>query len=206
MCGRFYIPEEDGPEKLMILLNRAELRHRARYPDFRLKRGEICPGDSAVALAPNRSRRTSLFVMRWGFMLNRKLIFNARSETAASKPMFRDSLLSRRCVIPAAAFFEWDHRLKKSTKFRFWPDGMPMMYLAGLYRFEPDAPLPVFTVLTRQAQGNIADIHDRMPVILRAEQLDLWLDQGIDPQFIINEEPPVLACQSEDPIVTQLTI
>ena len=205
MCGRFFIPEE-GPEELLALLNRAELARRAHHPDFRLKHGEICPGDSAVVLAPNRNRQTSLFVMRWGFRMNRRLIFNARSETAAQKPMFRDSLQTRRCVIPASAFFEWNHRLKRTAKFRFWPEGRPVMYMAGLYRFEPGDPLPAFTILTRQAEGNIADIHDRMPVILKAEQLDLWLDQGLNPQFIIDHEPPVLACQPEGPFQTQLTI
>lgn len=197
MCGRFYIPEADGPDELMALLNRAELARKARQPDFRLKRGEICPGDTAVVLAPNRNRQTSLFLMRWGFQLNRRLVFNARSETASQKPMFRDSLQSRRCIIPAAAFFEWDHRLKRTAKFRFWTEGRSMIYMAGLYRFEPDMPLPAFTILTRQAQGNIADIHDRMPLILKAEQLDLWLDPGLNPQFLIDEEPPRLACQPE---------
>ena len=197
MCGRFWVPDDDGPEELLALLNRAELARRARHPDFVLKRGEIGPGDHAAVLAPNRSRQTSLFIMRWGFRLEKRLVFNARSETAAQRGMFRDSLRDRRCLIPAASFFEWDHRLKKPAKFRFWPEGRPMMYLAGLYRFEPDEPLPVFTVLTRPAEGAIADLHDRMPVIVREEQLDLWLDQGLDPQFFFNEPPLTLDCEPE---------
>lgn len=195
MCGRFFLPEDDGDEALLELLNRAELAMRARQPDFRLKRGEICPGDCVPVLAPNRSRQTALFIMKWGFRLEKRLVFNARSESAATKPMFRQSLTERRCLIPAAAFFEWDHRMKKPAKFRFWTDGRPMMYLAGLYRFEPDAPLPVFTVLTRPAEGRIADFHDRMPVTVWEEQLDLWLDQGLNPQFIIEQPPEPLACQ-----------
>lgn len=196
MCGRFYLPE-DGPEKLLALMNRAELARRARHPDFRLKRGEICPGDFAAVLAPNRRRETSLFVMQWGFRMEKRLVFNARCETAAQRPMFRQSLQDRRCLIPAAAFFEWDRRLKKAAKFRFWTEGSPMMYFAGLYRFEPGTATPAFTVLTRQAEGCIADIHDRMPVIVREEQLDLWLDHGIAPQFIFEDEPLPLACQPE---------
>lgn len=198
MCGRFWVPDDDGPEELLALLNRAELTRRARHPDFVLKRGEICPGDCAAVLAPNRNRQTALFVMRWGFRLEKRLVFNARSETAAQRGMFRDSLRDRRCLIPAASFFEWDHRLKKPAKFRFWPEGRPMMYLAGLYRFEPDEPLPVFSVLTRPAEGVIADMHDRMPVIVREEQLDLWLDQGLNPHFFFEEQPMPLACQPED--------
>lgn len=197
MCGRFWVPDEDGPEELLALLNRAELARRTRYPDFVLKRGEISPGDCAAVLAPNRNRETALFIMRWGFRLEKRLVFNARCETAANRPMFRESLRDRRCVIPAASFFEWDHRLKKPAKFRFWPDGRPMMYLAGLYRFEPDAPLPVFTVLTRPAEGVIADFHDRMPVILSGEQLDLWLDRGLNPQFVFDKQPPSLVCKPD---------
>ena len=197
MCGRFLIPEEDGPEELLILLNRAELARRARHPDFRLKRGEICPGDCAAVLAPNRNRQTALFVMRWGFRLEKRLVFNARSESAAEKTMFRQSLTERRCLIPAASFFEWDRRLKRPAKFRFWPDGKQMMYLAGLYRFEPDAPLPVFTVLTRQAEGTIADIHDRMPVIVPPEQLDTWLDHNSDPQSFFDQPQEPLTCQPD---------
>ena len=198
MCGRFGVPEDEGPEELMALLNRAELAQRAKHPTFSLKRGEICPGDCAAVLAPNRSRQTALFIMRWGFRLEKRLVFNARSETAATRAMFRDSLRDRRCLIPAASFFEWDHRMKKPAKFRFWPDGRQMMYLAGLYRFESESPLPVFTVLTRQAEGSIADFHDRMPVIVRKEQLDLWLDNGIDPQFVFEDQPMALACQTVD--------
>ena len=205
MCGRFYIPDEGGLEALIDLLNRAEAKQQKKQPAFRLKRGEICPGDAAAVLAPDRSRQPSAFVMRWGFWMDNRLVFNARSETAAQKPLFRDSLRIRRCAIPAAAFFEWDHRVKKPLKFRFWPEGSPMMYLAGLYRFEPNAPLPVFTVLTRQAQGNIADIHDRMPVILNEEQLDSWLHQEQDPFQIIDQEPPVLACQQEEALLPLLT-
>ena len=190
----------------MGLINRAELKLRARQPEFRLKRGEICPGDSAAVLAPNRDRRTALFVMRWGFRLDKRIVFNARSETAAGKAMFRDSMRARRCVIPSAAFFEWDHRLKKPAKFRFWPNDGAVTYLAGLYRFEPDAPLPVFTVLTRQAQGYIADLHDRMPVILRSEQIGPWLDQDADPRLITDAVPPVLTYRPEQPLETQLSI
>ena len=197
MCSRFWVPMDERPEELLILLNRAELAMRARQPEFHLKRGEICPGDCAAVLAPNRSRKTSLFVMRWGFRLEKRLVFNARSETAAQKAMFSESLRFRRCLIPAASFFEWDHRQKKPAKFRFWPEGGSMMYLAGLYRFEPEASLPVFTVLTRQAEGAIADIHDRMPVLVHAEQLDLWLNGDIDPKFILEQPPEPLTCQSE---------
>ena len=71
-----------------------------------------------------------------------------------------------------------------------------MMYLAGLYRFEPDAPLPVFTVLTRQAEGILADVHDRMPIVVQSEQIDMWLDRSVDPRLFFEQTPPTLACQS----------
>lgn len=196
MCSRFFLPENDAPEELLALLNRAELARRRYEPGFHLKRGEICPGDKAVVLAPNRSRQTTAFIMRWGFRLEKRLVFNARSETAAQRPLFSGSLLERRCLIPATAFFEWDHRLKKPAKFRFWPDNLPVMYLAGLYRFEQDEP--VFTVLMRQAEGCIADIHDRMPVIAPPDQLDRWLDADVHPDFLFHQPPLPLCCEADE--------
>lgn len=193
MCGRFFIPEDEGPKELLALLNHAERLARVRRPDFQLKRGEIRPGDEAVVIAPNRRREASLFIMRWGFRLDRRLIFNARAETADERPLFRDSLRQRRCVVPAAAFFEWDHRLTQSARYRFWSESLPVVYLAGLYR--PEEGQAAFTVLTREAEGVIADMHPRMPVLLTPEQVGPWLDEHTDPAPLMSGPPPSLACR-----------
>ena len=185
MCGRFYIESDDTPEELVELLNRAEAKVQTRDAAFRLPRGEVRPGDCAAVVALNRASQRSVFAMKWGFRLDRQLLINARSETAAQKPTFRDSMRDRRCLIPASAYFEWDHRTKPLTKYRFALPDSPVMYLAGLYRFEPDAPHPVFTVLTREAAPEIACFHDRMPVILPPEMTSRWLDRSLPAQPLL---------------------
>lgn len=185
MCGRFYIESDDTPEELVELLNRAEVKAQARDAAFRLPRGEVRPGDCAAVVAMNRASRQSVFAMKWGFRMDRQLLINARSETAAAKPTFRDSMQNRRCLIPVSAYFEWDHRTKPLTKYRFSLPDSPVMHLAGLYRFEPDAAFPVFTVLTREAAPEIACFHDRMPVILPPELAGQWLDRTLPAQPLL---------------------
>lgn len=198
MCGRFYVPTEDMSDELLQILNRAESRLQAADPAFRLPRGEVRPGDWAAVVSMNRAGQPSSFAMKWGYHMQgpgshgntadkgKKLLINARCETAAQKPTFRDGMVNRRCLIPAGAYFEWDHRKKPLEKYRFFlPDG-PLMWLAGIYRFEPDSRYPVFTVLTRPAAANIAPLHDRMPVIVPPEMHARWLDRSLSPTPVLD--------------------
>lgn len=186
MCGRFYIESDDAPDELIELLNRAEKRLQAADPDSRLPRGEVRPGDWAAVVSLNRASRQSVFPMKWGFRMDRQLLINARSETAAQKPTFRDSFANRRCLIPASAYFEWDHRTKPLMKYRFALPDAPLLWLAGMYRFEPDSAFPVFTVLTRPAAEAIAPFHDRMPVIVPEALRERWLDRSQPPQAVLD--------------------
>lgn len=185
MCGRFYIESDDTPDELIDLMNRAECLAQKQDGAFRLKRGEIRPGDCAAVIAMNRASQRSSFAMQWGFRMDRQLLINARSESAHAKPTFRESLRDRRCLIPASAYFEWDHRVKPLPKYRFALPDARVLYLAGLYRFEEARPFPVFTVLTRDAAPHIACFHDRMPVILPPEMHDAWLDRAQSPQEVL---------------------
>lgn len=176
MCGRFFIDPDDTPEALAEILAILEEQARRKDPSYRIKRGEICPADEAAVLALNRRLAPAKFLMRWGYHLDKRLVFNARAESAAEKPLFRDSAARRRCLIPASAYYEWDHREARPVKYRFSVSGQPMMYLAGLYRFEPSSDCPVFTILTRPAAERVACFHPRMPVILPEEGVARWLD------------------------------
>ena len=201
MCGRFYVePEDDFFRDLAEEINRSPLlpRFEGRIPaagGTGIYGGEVSPGSVVPVFAPDRSGRKAVFPMQWGYRLQpsggRKpsLIINARTETAADKPLFRDSWRCRRCVIPATAYFEWEHRLKPDgrretgRKYRISPAGDAKTWLAGLYRLE--AGLPVFVVLTREPAEEIRRIHDRMPLMLPESGLEEWISPDGDPRAML---------------------
>lgn len=168
MCGRFFIPENDMPEELQAIID--TLERRQGEP---VKRGEIRPADSAPVLARNRKNEPAPFLMRWGYSLGGRLVINARSETSAQSPLFADGMQSRRCLIPAGHYYEWERRGRERIRYAIRPEGQRMLYLAGVYRFE--GAQPVFSVLTRAPSEEIAFIHDRMPVILPGTLAGEWL-------------------------------
>jgi len=125
-------------------------------------------------------------LLRWGLVpfwaKDAKLgysTFNARAEEAASKPVFREALKKRRCLVPADAFYEWQ-RLDPKTKRPFaigLRSGDPYA-LAGLWeRWQPKegAALETFTVLTTDPNELMEPIHNRMPVILEPRDYTRWL-------------------------------
>ena len=139
--------------------------------------------------------------MVWGSgMPDGRRLINARSETAAEKPMFRDSMRARRCLLPMSAYFEWEHRGRERIKYRISPEAGGLHSLAGLYRFE--GGFPVCTVLTTDATPGIAFIHNRMPVILPEEKRDGWLRKGA---LDLENNPPLRAVPC-DPGTEQLRI
>jgi putative SOS response-associated peptidase YedK len=150
--------------------------------------GEVRPTDVVPVIAPNRKGERAVFPMKWGFS-GRSLLLNARVETAASKPTFKESWERRRCVIPASWYFEWEHLTgsdgKKHTgdKFMLQPKGSTMTWLGGLYRIEEG--LPVFVILTREPGEEIRFIHDRMPLILPEDAIDAWIRPDGDPEEVM---------------------
>lgn len=188
MCGRFFLePDDMSDAELIALLDREKAKAGLEEQPIRIKKGEIRPGDCAAVIAMNRRLQRSAFAMQWGFRMDKRLIFNARSETAADKPLFRQSLEVRRCLIPASSYFEWDHRQQPHQKYGFRLENKEQFYLAGLYRFEDPAALPVFTILTREAAPEIACFHDRMPVIIPEALKDAWLDRQNSPAELIRQ-------------------
>ena len=79
----------------------------------------------------------AVFAMKWGYKLpSGQVIINARSETAAEKPLFREGLRHRRCVVPATNYFEWDKRGAEKIKYAINLEDEPVLYMAGIYRVE----------------------------------------------------------------------
>ena len=139
--------------------------------------GEVFPGDRVPVLCLSRAGNLRPFAMDWGYTLgDGKKLINARSETAAEKPMFRESMRLRRCLLPMSAYFEWERREDGKRKYRIAPAEEGPFYLAGLYRFE--GARPVCTVLTRAAAPEIEFIHGRMPVLLCAGEREDWVRAG----------------------------
>lgn len=129
---------------------------------------EIRPGDAALVHTARGAEE-----MRFGIACRQnRLIINARSETASDKPLFREAMRSRRAVIEASSFFEWD-ALKRCHRFTA-PDRQKI-YLAALYLLSQSGQKH-FVILTQSAQGNAQRIHHRTPCFLPSEEYRyLWL-------------------------------
>ena len=149
-------------------------------------RYNIAPTQEVAAVRQKDDRRR-LVALHWGLIpfwaKDRKIGYktlNARSETAHKTPSFRAAFRSRRCLIPASGFYEWDKkRGSKQPHFIQRVDEQPLA-LAGLWeRWEDKEKGEVIescTILTTAATQPVADLHERMPVILEPEDFALWLD------------------------------
>ena len=188
MCGRYFIdmtPDDDALEEILRDLNRRGLLKRdAGRPAPKLS-GEIFPTDVVPVIAcgrepgSGRPGKPRPFAMRWGYTLTGgRRVINARSETAAQKPIFGDGLRARRLLIPASGYYEWERHQTGRRKYAIRAKAGGALFMAGVYRFE--AREPVFTILTRQSEANIAFIHERMPVLLTREAAGEWLSPGCD--------------------------
>lgn len=163
MCGRFYVDDETA----------REIEKIARKIDQKMaKMGDVHPSEPALILRALKGEMVSE-VLKWGYDAAGKNIFNARSETVQERPMFRYDYEDRRCIIPAKKFYEWKKSGgKQKEKYDFFSEG-ETLFLAGIYHKDPDGDR--FTILTREAEGCMVGIHNRMPVILTHSDIEKWL-------------------------------
>ena len=180
MCGRYRLSRR----KHLI----QEYFETAEEVDWE-PRYNIAPSQNVGIIRQDRvqpERRFSL--ARWGLIphwakdpsIGYKLI-NARSETVASKPSFRESFESRRCLIPANKFFEWSRTERAKQPFHFGMGDDSLFAFVGLWDRWRDPSGQVVescSILTTTPNALLADVHDRMPVILSPEHYDWWLDPG----------------------------
>ena len=185
MCVRFimYSQPEDRDDIIPAVMRSALTKRFEDAGASVLTSGEIRPTNVIPVIAPDKTGARSVFPMRWGFRIpGKSLIVNARTETAAVRPTFRDPWKQHRCAIPAASYIEWEHltspdgRTRTGDRFSIHPADDPVTWLCGLYRIEDG--LPVFTVLTREPSESVRKIHDRMPLILPGSMIDDWIDPG----------------------------
>lgn len=184
MCGRYSLfTEQDNQEILKIV---QELDRK--YPGNSMRTGEIYPTNLApVLLAEEEQIIPEL--SSWGFPHFRGsgVIINARAETAEEKRMFRDSLLFRRLAVPTTGFYEWDREKKKH---RFLLPGESTLYLAGFYKLVKGERR--YVILTTAANDSIANVHDRMPVILPRKRIRDWIFDTDRALGYLKEKMPAL--------------
>jgi putative SOS response-associated peptidase YedK len=185
MCGRFALAAR--PEAVAALCGLPE------PPDL-FARYNVAP-TQLVAVVGDVGRGRRLALLRWGLIpswagadAGRTALINARAETVADKPSFRDALRHRRCLIPTSGFYEWakDGGRRQPYLFRM-KDGSPFA-LAGLWDVwdGPKGRVPSCAVITTAANGLVAPVHDRMPVILPPEDFGTWLDPAVtDPAELL---------------------
>ena len=181
MCGRFTLTEPD----VGVLLETFSLTHP---PEPLPPRYNIEPTQAVATVVNENDGSRVLRLMRWGLIpswakdpsIGSRMI-NARSETLAEKPSFRNALKRRRCLIVADGFYEWQKQPSggKVPMFITLKDRQPFGF-AGLYETwtEPESgeSLVSCTIVTGPANEFMASIHERMPIILPADAYDLWLD------------------------------
>ena len=188
MCGRFYTDLEIAEE----ILNRAAWAAK----DLNLpKAGDVYPSQQALIIS---GREPGLYAqsMGWGFPRfdGKGLLINARAETASDKKTFRDSVLHRRCLIPARRFYEWDQSKNKVT---FQLEAGQALFMAGFYRpFEGEDR---FIILTTEANDSVSPVHRRMPLILPERQLTDWIyDQDAALEMLAQPSPMLQRFQEEE--------
>jgi putative SOS response-associated peptidase YedK len=130
-----------------------------------------------------------LSLMRWGLIptwakdsSDAASMINARSETASTKPAFRDALKSRRCLIPADGFYEWMRTGKSKQPYCFEVNEGELFAFAGLWDRWKDGngkTVETCSILTTTPNAVTAPVHDRMPVILNPDSYELWIDPGM---------------------------
>ena len=191
MCGRYQFTADLDIREIIQIVEEVNKRHNGAE----MKTGEIYPTNAApIIKLEDDGLHADLAV--WGypnFARRSGVIINARSETAAEKKLFKESLRVRRCIVPSTGFYEWSQD-DAHQKYLFRRPETKMLYMAGIYNEYQGEQR--FVILTAEGNASIRDIHNRMPVVLRPDQLEAWTstpDKALD---ILNGPLPSLEKQA----------
>jgi len=178
MCGRYAL--DTSPEEL------AKFFGLLPVPTGLLPSWNVAPTQAVLGIVqgPQGARVPVLF--RWGLIpswakdpaIGNKLI-NARAETLAEKPTFRTALRRRRCLLPVSGYYEWSGEGKARVPHHIRLKSRQPFALAGLWDYwtSPDgSEIASCTIITTEANEMIRPFHHRMPIILRPDTWDTWLD------------------------------
>lgn len=180
MCGRFHLNSEIGNIITKYKINYKE------FDEYSL--GDFYPSQDAVIVLGSEKRVLTLG--KWGFSndYNKRIVINARAETIMEKPMFKNSFYSARCIIPANLFYEWkDEGNSKKLKYKIGLEGSDLISLGAIYKVSIDENQKkhiTFVIITTEAEGDVKEIHNRMPLIIQDKDLDLWLNNNTPLQLV----------------------
>jgi putative SOS response-associated peptidase YedK len=199
MCGRFV---QRGAGALAKKLG-------AEAPGGLPPRFNVAPSQDVMVVRTAEGLREASMV-RWGLVPSWTANpavgappINARSETADSKPTFRDALRRRRCIVPAEGFYEWKREGARKQPYYIRRKDREPLYMAGIWEAwkSPDdgREFQSTAILTTAANDLLRDMHERMPVILQQSGVDIWLDESItNPKAFL---PLYLPCPADELVV-----
>lgn len=181
MCGRYtYIDTKDFKRRFDLLRDNID-----RMPRYNVAPGQNMP----VVLNSGTPNENIAEDMKWGLIpfwskdgTGGYKMINARAEGIASKPAYRKPIKTQRCLVPASGFYEWQKVGGKKLPYYFHLLDSDLFAFAGLYdiwRDDEGKELKTYTIITTDANEIVAPIHNRMPVILRKEFEDAWVNPGI---------------------------
>jgi putative SOS response-associated peptidase YedK len=190
MCGRYRLSRR----KQLI----EEYFGSAPWDDDWNPRYNIAPTQPVPAIRQHPKEPVrQISLMKWGLIPNwardasiASSTINAKSETAATKPAFRDPLKYRRCLIPADGFYEWKKTGGSKQPFCFEVKDGELFAFAGLWDGWKNTEgqwIKTCSILTTMPNAVTATVHDRMPVILHPDTFDLWLDPGMTDVQVVSE-------------------
>jgi len=176
LCGRYWLSErlED-----LAKIYQADIKVD-NIPELG---SEIFPSQNVPSIF-QEEEKNQLKLLKWGFPnpFRSGTIINARAETVAEKNMFKEPFVSKRCIIPANAFFEWKKTENGKIKYKISLKEQSLFSMAAIYeRFNSKDGIAyeAMVIITRNAVSELTDIHNRMPVILSPRDENIWLDNNI---------------------------
>ncbi len=196
MCGRFNVTA-DPLSKLLSTMLGVEYTGVDNF--------NVAPTEMVPVLRVDAEGQPQLVPMRWWLtpywareLTNKYSMFNAKAETAAKSPAFKEPYRKRRCVVPVTGFYEWCRENQQKVPYFITPSAADGLLLAGLWdawkNRQSNEELLSFTVLTTSASDAMRSVHHRQPVMLSVEEARAWLDHSVSTaqlEYLLQPRLPV---------------